>query len=146
MDITARLRQKHKVSSSPLADTNKVLSNTRLLSSLKMTAFWDTVPCSLIWVERRFGSAYCLHHQGNRPDDGNAEQRGRVVKMYVGTREVPDSNLSPETGYLGCYSWLSSVLSREYRDSTLKVVYDRFLPNPFQFIIHEHPFIRRFVV
>jgi hypothetical protein len=33
-------------------------------------------------------------------------------------------------------SWFSLVLSGEFRDSTLKSVHDRFLTNPFQFIIH----------
>jgi hypothetical protein len=33
-----------------------------------MTAFWDIAPCSLVEVDRRFRSAYCLHHQGERPD------------------------------------------------------------------------------
>jgi hypothetical protein len=30
-----------------------------------MTVFWDIPPCSLIEVDRRFRSAYCLHHQGD---------------------------------------------------------------------------------
>jgi hypothetical protein len=31
-----------------------------------MTAFWDNAQCSLIEVDRRFGGAYCLHHQGDK--------------------------------------------------------------------------------
>jgi hypothetical protein len=34
-----------------------------LTASMKMTAFWDIVPCSLVEVDRRFRGAYCLHHQ-----------------------------------------------------------------------------------
>jgi hypothetical protein len=34
---------------------------------MKVTAFWDTAPRSLVEVYRRFRDAYCLHHQG---DDG----------------------------------------------------------------------------
>jgi hypothetical protein len=30
---------------------------------LKMTAFWDIAPCSLVEVGRRFRGVYCLHHQ-----------------------------------------------------------------------------------
>jgi hypothetical protein len=30
---------------------------------VKMTAFWDTAPCSLVEVDRRFRRAYCLEHQ-----------------------------------------------------------------------------------
>jgi hypothetical protein len=29
-----------------------------------MRAFWDTVPCSLVGIDRRFRDAYCLHLQG----------------------------------------------------------------------------------
>jgi hypothetical protein len=31
---------------------------------MKITAFWDKVLCSLLEVDRRFGAAYCLQHQG----------------------------------------------------------------------------------
>jgi hypothetical protein len=45
-------------------------------SSMKITAFWDVAPCSLVRVDRRFGGAYCLHHEGDecpdRPDDGES--------------------------------------------------------------------------
>jgi hypothetical protein len=39
-------------------------------ASMKMTAFWDIAPCSLIEVDRRFRGAYCVHHQG---DDGGSK-------------------------------------------------------------------------
>jgi hypothetical protein len=29
---------------------------------MKMTAFWDTGPCSLVYVDRRFRGAYHFHH------------------------------------------------------------------------------------
>jgi hypothetical protein len=32
-------------------------------ASVKLTVFWDMAPCSLIEADRRFRSAYCLHHQ-----------------------------------------------------------------------------------
>jgi hypothetical protein len=38
----------------------KVLTAT----SMKMTAFWDTVPYSLAEVDRCFRGVYCLHYQG----------------------------------------------------------------------------------
>jgi hypothetical protein len=36
-----------------------------IAGSIKMTAFWDMSPCSLVEVGlyRRFKGAYCLHHQ-----------------------------------------------------------------------------------
>jgi hypothetical protein len=29
--------------------------------SVKITAFWDVAPCSLVGVYRRYRGAYCLH-------------------------------------------------------------------------------------
>jgi hypothetical protein len=47
----------------PLLDERfQVLTAT----SMKMTSFWDTAPCSLVDVDRRFRGAYCLHHQGDK--------------------------------------------------------------------------------
>jgi hypothetical protein len=37
------------------------------------------------------------------------------------------------------FLWFSSVLPDECRDSALKLGHDRFLPNPFQFLIHLSP-------
>jgi hypothetical protein len=39
----------------------KVLTAT----SMKMTAFWDVAPLSLVEVDQCFRDAYCLHHQGD---------------------------------------------------------------------------------
>jgi hypothetical protein len=36
-------------------------------ASMKMTAFWDIVPCSVVGVDRHFRGAYFLHHQGDKP-------------------------------------------------------------------------------
>jgi hypothetical protein len=33
-------------------------------ASVKMTVFWDAVPCSVLEVYLRFRDAYCLYHQG----------------------------------------------------------------------------------
>jgi hypothetical protein len=33
------------------------------LQLLKIIAFWDTRPCNLVEVDRRFRGAFCLHHQ-----------------------------------------------------------------------------------
>jgi hypothetical protein len=34
-------------------------------ASVKMLAFWDIAPCSLVIVDRRFKGAYCLRRQGD---------------------------------------------------------------------------------
>jgi hypothetical protein len=35
-------------------------------SNIKMRVFWDVALCSLAGVERRFGRAYCVNHQGDK--------------------------------------------------------------------------------
>jgi hypothetical protein len=32
-------------------------------NDLKIRAFWDVAPCSLVGVDRRFRGSHCLHHQ-----------------------------------------------------------------------------------
>jgi hypothetical protein len=32
---------------------------------MKMMAYWDIAPRSLVEADRRFRVAYCLHHQGD---------------------------------------------------------------------------------
>jgi hypothetical protein len=34
-------------------------------TSMKMTVFWDVVPCSVVEIDCRFRGAYCLLHQGD---------------------------------------------------------------------------------
>jgi hypothetical protein len=61
----------------------------------------------------------------------------RLLELLLRIREVTDSNLGSDTGYID-EVYLS--LSSECRDSTLKLGHDRFLPNTFQFIVHLSPF------
>jgi hypothetical protein len=46
-------------------------------SGLKMTAFWDIAPRSLVKVDRFFRSAYCFHHQG----DGGSKHLWNVGEL-----------------------------------------------------------------
>jgi hypothetical protein len=39
---------------------------------MKMAAFWDSVPSTVVEVDRRFSDGYCLYHQNNRTDDGGS--------------------------------------------------------------------------
>jgi hypothetical protein len=41
-------------------------------ASMKVRAFWDIAPRSLVEVDQRFRGAYCLHHDGDDPDDGGS--------------------------------------------------------------------------
>jgi hypothetical protein len=62
-------------------------------------------------------------------------------------QEVRGSSLGSGTGYPDWnFSWLFSVPPGESRDIILKLGHDRFLPNPLNFIIHFHHFIRCYVL
>jgi hypothetical protein len=39
--------------------------NIETRQRMKIRAFWDIAPCSLVGVDWRFRCVYCLHHQGN---------------------------------------------------------------------------------
>jgi hypothetical protein len=43
---------------------------------MKMTAFWDIAPCSLVEVDRRFSGAYCLVYQ-------SAETLDETTRRYI---------------------------------------------------------------
>jgi hypothetical protein len=49
--------------------------------SLKMTAFWDIAPCSLVEVDRRFRGQYYL----SRPDYGGSThiRNIRILRHYI---------------------------------------------------------------
>jgi hypothetical protein len=69
------------------------------------------------------------------------ERRGRVVSTPVSYSNAPGSNIGQERGYPDWSSpWFSSAPPCECWDSTIRLCYDRFLPNHFQFIIHLSPF------
>jgi hypothetical protein len=58
------------------------------------------------------------------------------LTLLLRIREAPGSSLGSESGYPdGGFSWLSSVPPGEFKDSTLVLGHDRFLPNPFQLIL-----------
>jgi hypothetical protein len=40
-----------------------VKSQVLTATSVKVTAFWDVAPCSLVEVDLLFTRAYCLRHQ-----------------------------------------------------------------------------------
>jgi hypothetical protein len=48
----------------------------QLITTIKITAFWDSAPRSLVKTDRRFGGTYCLHHKGVGERD-NKTQYGR---------------------------------------------------------------------
>jgi hypothetical protein len=40
--------------------TVKAIEACKILKNMKMTAFWDILPCSLVEVDLRFRGAYCF--------------------------------------------------------------------------------------
>jgi hypothetical protein len=44
---------------------------------MKKAVFWVVAPCRLVRVYQRFRCLYCLHHQGDRPEDGLLHSDGR---------------------------------------------------------------------
>jgi hypothetical protein len=49
---------------------------------MKMTAFWDIAPCSLVNVDRRFRSTYSVHNRGDDGHDGGSPQLRNVGLLH----------------------------------------------------------------
>jgi hypothetical protein len=49
-----------------LTDTVQTYTRFQVLTaaSMRIRAFWNLAPCSLVGVDRRFRDAYYFHHQG----------------------------------------------------------------------------------
>jgi hypothetical protein len=45
-------------------DVSEVLAAS-IIRAMKIAVFWEVAPCSPVDIERCFGGAYCLHHQGD---------------------------------------------------------------------------------
>jgi hypothetical protein len=66
-ELNLTLRDYSRKSSVKYVDSNlfcqrKLLSVVWGCRCLKIRAFWDVEPCSILGVVRRFRGAYCLHH------------------------------------------------------------------------------------
>jgi hypothetical protein len=46
------------------ARPGSVRSQVLMMASMKMTAFWDILLCTLTEVDQHFRDAYCIRHQG----------------------------------------------------------------------------------
>jgi hypothetical protein len=51
---------------------------------MKMTVFWDGMPCSLVETDRRFRGAYCMYHR--RPDDEGSKHLWNVNQFPTDAR------------------------------------------------------------
>jgi hypothetical protein len=63
---------------------------------MKMTTFWDIVPCSLAEVEGCFRCAYCLHHQGDVFECTEIfnDTFRKILSVKGGKRKLPILNIS----------------------------------------------------
>jgi hypothetical protein len=68
----------------------------------------------------------------------------KALELLLRIWEVPGSNLGPDRAILTEVFRGILYFSRQIAGEYVKVFYNRFLPHPFQFIIHH--FIHRYVV
>jgi hypothetical protein len=84
----------------PLQDVQTPSRSVRLqvltAASMKIRAFWNISPCSLVVIDRRFRGAYYLHHQdNNRPDDGGSTHRWTSIYYNeITRRNIPECSES----------------------------------------------------
>jgi hypothetical protein len=64
------------------------------------------------------------------------------VALQLRIRQVPSSNLGPETNYSEALHGIPEILAGLY----IKLGHGNFLPNPFQFVINNRPITRRYSV
>jgi hypothetical protein len=76
---------------------------------MKVTVFWDDVPCSLVETGRRFRGAYCLHHQGNDRDYMAQHPRRQSTSLKVSFSRVECVALVGGRGKFYCTSVCPSV-------------------------------------
>jgi hypothetical protein len=70
--------------------------------SLKLIAFWDIAPCSLVAIDRRFKGEYCLHHQALMMEAVSTSATSFYFKESL-RRYVPE-------GYLSSSSLFTSLI------------------------------------
>jgi hypothetical protein len=97
---------------------------------------WETL-FTPAFVPRKLTS----HREATGPYSWDIESHSRVVNTPDSYSGSPGFKSRP--GYRLPwlrFPWFSSVPPGEFRDSTLTLGHDRFLPNPSQFIVHLSPF------
>jgi hypothetical protein len=52
-------------------------------ASIKVTAFWDIAPCSLVGVDRLFKGTYCHHHQGDAETSVYSKETFQKAIIFV---------------------------------------------------------------
>jgi hypothetical protein len=78
------------ISNEPSARLAQLRLKILTATSIKMTVYWDVVPCSLVEIDRRFRGACCLSHQGDR----------RYLSVTKGTTERSLSTLRSVEKYV----------------------------------------------
>jgi hypothetical protein len=84
-----------------------------------MSVFWDVVLCSLIDIDRRFGDAYCLHHQGDHREVWiSSVMLSRVPSIGDGMQSmhnIRDREDSEEAGNPPCLKFWRGNTGMRYR-------------------------------
>jgi hypothetical protein len=62
---------------------------------MNIIVFWDVLPCKII-VDRRFGGAYCLHHQGSLMMEAVCTSETSVDNHFT-WQYIPEDNSEPHT-------------------------------------------------
>jgi hypothetical protein len=82
--------------------TNLIQVGFEVLTAVrtKMAVLWVVEPCSLVEVYQRIRGPCCLHHQGDRRDDGGSKDLWNVGKLLpdytvLQPRRQPSSYSSP---------------------------------------------------
>jgi hypothetical protein len=57
-----------------------------ILSTVKMRAFWDVVPCSLVGVDRRFRDVYCPIIRAIQHEHTDSSIKPESVPYYSGRK------------------------------------------------------------
>jgi hypothetical protein len=120
-----------------------------------MLVFWNVTPCGNKTLPPSLGlkTSHGVTTQKTNIDivndliSNNLNRRSSVLQqdklpnivVELRIREAPGSTLGPEISYPE-FSWFYSVPLGRFWDNTLKLGHDRFLPDPFQFIIRLSPF------
>jgi hypothetical protein len=67
----------------------KISASKATMCFVNLTFLWRwlssgcSLPCSLVEVYRRFKGTSCLHHQGDRLDDGGIKHKSSGTRMFI---------------------------------------------------------------
>jgi hypothetical protein len=72
-------------------------------------AFWDTAPCGLVELDRRFRGAYCLHH---RDQYASLKRRSTTTRPHGVISQKALISIMIRVLIYGCGMWESFILGK----------------------------------